>query len=196
MSESSVDDAHGGPDVTTSEVNLQASLRIYAWLHQPLRASWCVSGWIVATIAFMTVTALMGGPVQGDVSVSAYSTWSIAHGHLACAYSPPITHYFPPIANPYAMIAPLYPLISGAILGITHAWGSVPFPTTAQLGPGCSKALVAMLNWSFNSGVIEHTLDVGYLMWLPLMIGALVLLRAAGRGRTRWEPVTLIGLAV
>lgn len=171
-------------------------MRVYAWLNQPLRASWCIIGWIAATIVFMVVVQLLGGPTQDDVSVSAYSTWSVAHGHLACVYSPLSTHYFPPIASPYTMIAPLYPLISGAVLGITHAWGSAPFPTMAQLGPGCSHALVAIMNWSFKTNVIGPTIEVGYLMWLPLMVGAILLLRSSGRGRTRWEPVSLFGLAV
>ena len=94
------------------------------------------------------------------------------------------------------MVAPLYPLIAGTVLGIAHAWRSAPFPTTAQLGPGCSHALVAMYHWSFTSNIIGPTINAGYLMWLPLMIGAIVLLRAGGHGRTRWEPVTLIALAI
>jgi len=121
MSESSTNDAHIGPEVKTHEPH-RASMRVYAWLNQPLRASWCIIGWIAATTVFIVVVKLLGGPTQDDVSVSAYSTWSVAHGHLACVYSPLSTHYFPPIASPYTMIAPLYPLISGAVLGITHAW--------------------------------------------------------------------------
>jgi hypothetical protein len=53
-----------------------------------------------------------------------------------------------------------------------------------------------MYHWSFSSNIIGPTIDAGYLMWLPLMIGAILLLRAGGRGRTRWEPITLLGLAV
>lgn len=171
-------------------------MRVYVWLNEPLRASWCLIGWIVATIVFVTVTHLLGGPTQDDASVSAYSTWAVAHGHLSCLYSPPSTHYFPPIASPYTMIAPLYPLISGAVLAITRGMGPTPFPTAAQLGPGCSHALVAMFNWSSSTNAIGPTVNVGYLMWLPLMVGAILLLRATGRGRTRWEPVLLLGLAV
>jgi hypothetical protein len=196
MSEVPFDDAHAESDATTPDANPLNASRVFLWLNQPLRRSWCIIGWIVATIVFLALTALLGGPSQGDVSVSAYSTWSISHGHLACAYSPPSNHYFPPFADPYAMIAPLYPLLSGASLAVTHAWGSTPFPTTAQLGSNCSHALVAMYNWSLKSSVIGHTIDAGYLMWLPLLIGAILLLRAAGRGRTRWEPVAIVGLAV
>ena len=138
----------------------------------------------------------MGGPAQGDVSVSAYATWSIGHGNLACSYSPMSSYHFPPFASPYTMIAPLYPLISGSVLGIIHAWNAAPFPSTAQLGPGCSHALVAMLHWALTASVIGPTIEAGYLMWIPLMIGAIVLLRATGRGKTLWEPISLIALAV
>ena len=171
-------------------------MRVYAWLNQPLRNSWCLIGWIVATIVFVALTHLLGGPTEDDVSVSAYSTWAVAHGHLSCMYAPPSTHYFPPIASPYTMISPLYPLISGAVLAITRGGNLAPFPSAAQLGPGCSHALVAMFNWSSRSNVIIPTINIGYLIWLPLLVGAVLILRATRRGHTRWEPFALIGLAV
>lgn len=186
----------GRVDELNLDSNGRTSTKIFLWLSQPLREVWCFIGWILATSVFFAVTKLMGGPTQGDVAVSAYSTWSIAHGHLACAYSPPSTHPFPTFASPYTLIAPLYPLVSGAILGITHRWGDIPFPTTAQLGPNCSHAFDEMFKWSLKSNVIVSTIDVGYLMWFPLLIGAILLLRATKRGGTRWEPVTLIGLAL
>jgi hypothetical protein len=64
------------------------------------------------------------------------------------------------------------------------------------LGPGCSHALVAMFNWSSTTDVIGPTINVAYLMWLPLMVGAILLIRASGRGRNRWEPLLLLGLAL
>jgi hypothetical protein len=191
-----LNDAHDGTDVKSHDAYRRTSLKVYAWLNEPLRSSWCLIGWIAATIVFVALVDLLGGPTQDDVSVSAYSTWAVAHGQLSCVYSPLSNYHFPPITSPYTMIAPLYPLISGAVLAITHAWGSAPFPTSAQLGSGCSHALVAMMHWSFRTNVIGPTIEVGYLMWLPLMVGAILLLRATGRGRTRWEPATLLGLAV
>ncbi len=196
MSEPSNSDAHGASDVAGMATHRNTSLRVYAWLNQPLATSWCLIGWVTATIVFVTVVHVFGGPTQDDVSVSAYSTWAVAHGHLACAYSPLSSQYFPPIASPYTMIAPLYPLISGAVLAITRGWGSAPFPTSAELGQGCSHALVAMMHWSFSTNVIGPTIEVGYLMWIPVLFGAILLMRATGRGRTRWEPMSLIGLAV
>ncbi len=196
MSGSSKDDAHIDPGVTENEAKVGLSLRVYAWLNMPLRSSWCLIGWIVASIIFVRLVMELGGPTQGDVSVSAYSTWALAHGHLSCFYSPPSKYPFPPFASPYTMVGPMYPLIAGAVLGVGHALRNAPFPTTAQLGSGCSHALVAMYHWSLSYSIIEPTINVGYLMWLPLLIGAILLLRAGGRGHTRWEPLTLIGIAV
>jgi hypothetical protein len=53
-----------------------------------------------------------------------------------------------------------------------------------------------MFHWSSTTDVIVPTINLGYLMWLSLMVGAILLLRAGGRGRTRWEPFLLLGLAV
>ena len=91
--------------------------------------------------------------------------------------------------------APGYPLVSGAIAALTRVGSSVPFPSTAALGPHCATALPAMSEWSIKSGALPATVDIGYVGWLFLMAGAVAFLRAVGRGRCRWEPLTLIVLA-
>ena len=53
-----------------------------------------------------------------------------------------------------------------------------------------------MFNWSLRTNVIDPTINVGYLIWLPLLVGAILVLRATRRGHTRWEPFALLGLAV
>ncbi len=190
------DASKAGTLVTDSALRRDRSVQIYLWLARPLSTRSCFVGWLVSTILFIAATAVLGGPVQGDAAVSVYSTWAIAHGHFACAYSPRGTYDFPPFVRPYAMIAPLYPLISGGLLGLMHATNTVPFPTTAQLGRNCSTALVAIYHWSFRSDLIVNTIRCGYLVWLPLLGGAILLLRAGGRGRSRWEPATLCSLAL
>ena len=115
-----------------------------------------------------------------------YSTWAIAHGHLACAF---------PANTAYAYAAPGYPLASGAIAALTRVGSSLPFPSTAALGPHCATALPAMSEWSSKTGALSATVDIGYIGWLFLMAGTVAFLHAVGRGRCRWEPLTLIVLA-
>jgi hypothetical protein len=53
-----------------------------------------------------------------------------------------------------------------------------------------------MTAWSLRARtVVEETLKIGYLSWLFLMSGLIAWLRASGRGRKLWEPVTLIVIA-
>jgi hypothetical protein len=166
------------------------------WLDQPLSRRQCQIGWIIATIVFLALTAQIGGPVQGDASVSVFSTWLIAHGHLACAYELPKGNALPSLVRPYTLIAPLYPVLTGIIAAIFRIGHSVPFPTATQLGPHCSTATTALYHWANKSQVIYPTIRIGYFAWLPLMAGVVALLRASGRGRCRWEPLTLLLIAV
>lgn len=169
---------------------------VAAWLVRPISDLLCLIGWIASSIVFLGFASLVGGPTEGDAAVSVYSTWAIAHGRLACAYPSATTFHFPSIADPYTSIAPLYPLLSGAVASLTRIGHAVPFPTSYQMGPNCSKALAAMFKWSGHSGAILPTVRIGYLCWLPLMIGAIALLRAAGRGKCGWEIAALFLLAI
>jgi hypothetical protein len=145
---------------------------------------------------FLLVTALVGGPVQGDASVSVYSTWLIAHGHLACAYEVPRDNSLPGLINPFTSIAPLYPVLSGIVAAIFRIGHGAPFPTSAQLGPHCSTSTLALFHWAIKTSVINPTIRIGYLAWLALMAGVIAMLRASGRGRCGWEPLTLLLVAV
>jgi hypothetical protein len=169
---------------------------IGGWLLRPLSDLACLIGWTVSSIVFLGLTSWVGGPAEGDAAVSVYSTWAIAHGRLACAYPTASMFHFPSIANPYTSIAPLYPLFSGTIASLTRIGHSVPFPTSSQMGRHCTTALVAMFHWSSKVGAILPTVRIAYLCWLPLMIGAILLLRAVGRGNSGWEVATLLLLAV
>jgi hypothetical protein len=53
-----------------------------------------------------------------------------------------------------------------------------------------------MIHWSQQGGGIVPTLRAGYLSWLVLMAGLVWLLRATVRGRSGWEPTTLLLVAV
>jgi hypothetical protein len=177
------------------ESPLGRSAALTSWLDRPLSGRACVLGWLFATAVFMALIAILGGPSEGDAAESLYSTWAIAHGHLACAYPPATTYNFPGIARPGPFIAPLWPLLSGAFGAITRIGHNVPFPSTAALGPHCSTATTAIYKWSFLSGSARNSVRLGYLSWLALMAGVIAMLRASGRGRCGWEPMTLVLMA-
>jgi hypothetical protein len=169
--------------------------KISRWLAQPMSTFWCVMGWCAATAVFVGLTRILGGPTENDAAVSVYSTWAIAHGHLACAYSPGGTFHIASVTRPYTQIAPLYPLYSGIIAFVTRIGHSAPFPSIAQLGSHCLNANAAIYGWAIKSNAIKGTTRIGYLAWPPLMFGAVSLLRTSNVGRQRRESLTLILIA-
>jgi hypothetical protein len=170
------------------ETSGRASRSRIRWLERELPGRWCVLSWLVATTIFVGLVRLLHGPSGGDAIVSIFSTWSIAHGNVACAYPPNQAGSFP-------FIAPLWPLISGGISALMHIGGSVPFPSNTMMGSNCSSGLTAMARWSTHSDALPSTLRIGYVSWLFVMGGVVALLRATGRGRTGWEAVTVIAIA-
>lgn len=150
----------------------------------------------MATLVFIGVTAKIGGPVEGDAALSIFTTWAIAHGHVSCSYPDFGLHYLPILARPNAFIPPLYPLLSAGFLALFHSTYSVPYPTSAQLGNHCFTSANAMYQWAIKSHAILPTIRIGYVTWIALMAGTVAVMRAAGRGRNGWEPVTLLFLAI
>ena len=170
-------------------------VRLRHWLDSPARLFWRVMGWLGASVVFYGLVGTLGGPTEGDASETVYSTWSIAHGYLGCAYPKVATFHFDNLANPFALTAPLYTLITGGASALLRIGHTVAFPSQHQLGPSCDKAFVAMFHWSANSGAILPTVRLSYLVWPILMVGVIALVRAAGRGRQRWEPLALLMVA-
>ncbi len=165
------------------------------WLDRPISNLECVLSWLISTVVWFVLVGLLGGPTEGDAAESVYSTWSIAHGSLACAY-PPGRWNPNEIAAPFALLAPLYPLFSGALAAILRIGHAFAFPTAAQLGPHCSKALKSIYGWSLRSGAILPTIRLSYFVWPVLLVGAVSLVRASGRGRTRWESLSCLLLSI
>jgi hypothetical protein len=161
---------------------------LLAALNRTLSGWWCGAGWIIAAATLIGWTQLFHGPSQADAFESVFSTWAIAHGHMACAYPPGNGAGFP-------FIAPLWPLLSGGISAIARIGNGVPFPSTSALGPHCTTAIRAMSQWSTRSGALTSTVLLGYFGWLALMGGVIAVLRASGRGRCGWEPMALILIA-
>lgn len=162
----------------------------------PLSSLHCLIGWIVSTALFFIVNIVLGGPTEGDAAESVYSTWAIAHANFACAYPPAAKlSLFPNVARPFAFTAPLYPLITGLFAAVLRIGHSVAFPSR-NLGSNCSHAFLTIFHWSASASAIGPTINLSYLVWPVLMVGAITMLRSSGRGRRGWEPVTLIILAL
>ena len=148
-----------------------------------------VGGWAVATAAFAGGVLLGGGPSTGDTQLSVYATWAIAHGHLACAYPPGSVAGYTPAA-------PVWVLAAAAMAAALRLGASVPFPTAHALGAHCEHAGALIGAWSYHARALAPTVRLGYVAWAVLAAGVVALLAAAGRGRTRWEPLALVAVAL
>jgi hypothetical protein len=170
------------------------SSKVAAILGRPITGLQAILGWMLATAVFFITTDFLGGPVESDSAQSIYSTWSIEHGNLACAFPPHAAHFnFQTIADPYAFIAPIWPIVSGFLAFVFRIGYTVPFPA---LRPNCSNAEVAIYHWFAASDSALPTVRLGYFAWLFLLAGVVAYLRSTNRGRTLWEPFALIVLAV
>lgn len=161
--------------------------RLRSWLVSPLSVWWCATSWVASTAIFVGIVELLGGPAPIDSQESIFSTWAIQHGQWACSF--PLR----PVGQP--LTAPVYPLLSGAVAAVARVGGSTAFPVLPVKGHQCAAPYGLLSAWAIRSGATLPTRDIAFLGWLILMIGIIVWLRASGRGRTGWEPVTLLVVA-
>ena len=184
-------------DLTDPAVAAPRAQRISRLLDRPLPARQCVLAWVVATIVFIGMVVLLGGPTTNDAQESIYSTWAVQHGDFSCAYPPALSQHVKIYPNyvPGPYTPPLWPLISGGLAAATGMGKALPFPTQSELGPGCSHAYAAMYHWAHPTRVLFSTIGFGYLGWFALLAGAVALLRAAGRGRSGWEAAGVVLIA-
>ena len=177
--------ARGGASQSNTTSSDESKL---PWLDRPLGGWSCVLGWLIALVIFVGLTTLFGGLTELDALLSTYSSWFIAHGNFACAYPPGSSVGI-------ALTAPLYTLISGGLSFLFGVGHGVPFPTQSVLGSRCLTWLGPIRHWSTQTSALTPTLRFGYLGWLALMVGVVAVLRAGRRGKTGWEPLTLILIA-
>jgi hypothetical protein len=170
--------------------------RVVELLDRPLSGLYCVLSWVGATVVFIGLVALLGGPTQADASESFYSTWAIAHGNFACAYPPVTPQRVLPDYQPLAHIPPFWPLFSGAVSALMRIGHSVPFPSGQSFGHQCGAAYSVMYLWAGKTFAVIPTIGVGYLSWFFLLAGIVACLRASGRGRCGWEAVAVVVVAV
>jgi len=168
--------------------SLEESVR--SRLDRPVAGVWCFISWVGAAIVFLILVRLLGGPNPADAYASATSTWSIAHGSLSCAYPPARTLAHQPLT------APLYPLVSGAVAALLRIGHQLPFPSVAAMGRHCVNAITTVDLWSVRTRSIFPTVMIGYVGWLVLEASLIVVVRVSGRGRTGWEPATVLLAAV
>jgi hypothetical protein len=158
----------------------------------------CLAAWILASAIFVGAIALFGGPSQADSAESSYATWAIAHGNFSCAYPAVSTHTsdFFLFYLPGPSVPPLWPLFSGGAAALTGIGHTAPFPSQQAMGAHCTDAYVTMYHWAQNSLALFPTIGLGYLSWFFLLAGVIALLRATGRGRSGWEVVGVLLVAL
>jgi hypothetical protein len=158
----------------------------------------CVLGWAVATALFFGLVAILGGPTSNDASESFYSTWALAHGDATCVYPGQSAddYAFLPDYQAGPHIAPGWVIVSAGAAAGLRIGHSLPFPSSSAMSPNCSKAYLAMYRWAGQARTLLPTLGLGYLSWFGLLGGFVALLRASGRGRTRWEVLGVVLLSV
>ena len=165
-----------------------ASTSLGGWFDQPLSNTLCIVGWLVGAVVFIGLAELLGGPTRADDNVSIYSALAIAHGNLSCAYPPPGSIGF-------LSTAPLFQLLSGGAAAVLRLGHSLDFPSKMQMGTNCSHSPSTILDWALKSGTLNSMLRLGYLGWFAIEAGTVTVMRASGRGRTRWEPATVLLVA-
>ena len=138
---------------------------------------------VAAGLFFLAVTVAAHGDLSTNPE-SAVPTVAVASGEVRCMY--------PGSALNVPIVAPLFPLVA-SVLQAPLAFGQV------RQRPGsapCTTTWATTTRWLNHR--ISHMLFVlaGWAMWLVLLGGATSLLRTSERARTRWELLTLLGLAV
>jgi Glycosyltransferase family 87 len=169
----------------------------FAWLDREMNPRSVALAVVASMALFVGVVLFLGGPTQGDVAESAYSTWAIAHGDFACSYPGAQVGHFPTIAEPFASTAPLYPLLAGGLSALIRIGHHVPFPPASRMGHGCARADEAILKWSIRSSAIGPTLNLSYASGILAILGAAFLLSATPQWRRGRSAVALalIGLS-
>jgi hypothetical protein len=164
----------------------------WAVLDRPISGLWCVLGWLAATLLFVGLITAVGGASEEDGYQSAYSVWAISHGQITCAFlTGPAANASDGTPNPEAYPPPIYPLVAGGLAALARVGHSFPFPSRTALGKNCLTALPAMYNWEIRAAALKPTLRLGFVSWFALLAGVVALLRACGRGRRLWEPLTI-----
>jgi hypothetical protein len=159
-------------------------------------------GYLCALVLFVLILFARGGPnpAETDAHAVTYPTTAIANGQFRTAEQDTL------VPNP-----PGYPLLTAPLLIVFHRWVASPrwcddkaIPTILHQGPGslffrtllmpCADQIVLpghapLPKWYRSQAILALS------GWLVLEIGAVALLRSAGRGRSIGELALVLCLA-
>jgi hypothetical protein len=145
-----------------------------AFFGKPLSTTRCVLGWVVATGLFLACVSLWYSPFISDEAESLVPAAAIEAGSLHCAYPAPVESSVPP----------LFPLITAGVMEVTRI-GTNEASAYLYTGAHCAAPVSGASNRTFSAKQPLYLL--GFIAWPFLLAGFVALLRAAGRGRSRYE---------
>jgi glycosyl transferase family 87 len=152
---------------------LGSAVQQAAFLSRPLSTTRCVLGWVVATGLFLGCVSLWYTSSVSDNLESLVPAAAFEQGSLHCAYPPEITSSVPP----------LYPLIAAGVMEVTRI-GASEAGAYLYTGAHC----VTPDNVVYRSFSAKQSLYLlGFIGWPFLLAGFVALVRASGRGRSRYE---------
>ncbi len=146
-----------------------------AFFGKPLSSTRCVLGWVVATGLFLGCVSLWYSSDVTDNAESIVPAVAIEQGSLHCAYP----------AQVLSSVPPLFPLIAAGVMEVTRI-GTSEAGAYLYTGPHCA-APASGSEYYRTFSAKQPLYLLGFIGWLFLLAGFVALLRAAGRGRSRYE---------
>lgn len=177
--------------LTKDESPFTTALR--EWLDVPRSFAWNVAAWTFASILFVSLTIILGGPSQLDSGQSIYSALLIAHGNWSCAYPPIASRHLNGTTLVFA--SPMYTLVSAAAARLLDIGAGTPFPPVAHLGSHCSNAIGQVATWVQSTNALRLLTRFGLVSWAVLAGGLVATLRASRKQRDGYEALLLIAVA-
>ncbi len=180
-------------EVGLSKGGTRLSNPLRTWLEAPRSSAWSVAAWAIATLLFVSLTLLLGGPSQADSGQSIYTAVLMAHGDWSCAY--------PPLASSHlngttlTFLSPMYTLLSAVAARLLDLGAGTPFPSVAHLGVHCSNAMGQVAAWVEATNTLRPLILLGLISWIVLAGGLVATMRVSRQRRDGWEALLLVVVA-
>ncbi len=161
-----------------------------AWARAPVSPTSTALVFVASFVTFMGIILWTWGMSPADSGTVLPSATLWAHGLGACALVTPTSS-----SAAYPLSGPVFPLLDALFQWVLRLGHDVPFP--AHLGARhCAQAYNGAFTWATKGPLAVKELDLGFVTWPVLALGALSLLRTSNRARTRDEWWLLLALAV